>query len=87
MDPTPLKQAVVIPSEIKKEEQQALVIEVQVETGEDGGYDVESANMKFAITATKVLLGEGELQQELPSFKPITCDFDMNQHKINHSRF
>jgi hypothetical protein len=43
--------------------------------------------MKFNFAATKVLLGEGENQQELSDFAPTTFNFDMNQHKIAHSRF
>ena len=63
------------------EEAQPLLIEVKVEPGEEAGYAVESANMQFYFAATKVLLGEGENQQELPGFTPTTFHFDMNQHK------
>ena len=79
--------SVAIPSETENEIPEALLIEVKVEPGKEAGYSVESANMKFNFAATKVLLGEGENQQELSDFAPTTINFDMNQHKIVHSRF
>ena len=87
LNPESLKLSVAIPSETENENPEALLIEVKVEPGKEAGYSVESANMKFNFAATKVLLGEGENQQELSDFAPTTFNFDMNQHKIVHSRF
>lgn len=81
LNPEPLKLSITIPTATEGEEAQPLLIEVKVEPGEEAGYAVESANMKFYFAATKVLLGEGEDQQELPGFTPTTFHFDMNQHK------
>ncbi len=81
LNPEPLKLSITMPTATEGEEAQSLLIEVKVEPGEEVGYAVESANLKFYFAATKVLLGEGENQQELPSFTPTTFHFDMNQHK------
>lgn len=81
LNPEPLKLSVTIPTATEGKEVQPLLIEVKVEPGEEAGYAVESANMQFYFAATKVLLGEGENQQELPGFPPTTFHFDMNQHK------
>ena len=62
-----------------------MFIEVKVEAGQDAGYAIESANLKFNFTATEVLLGED--QNPLPDFTPITLNFDMNQNKIQPTRF
>lgn len=86
LDPEPLKLAVTLPSETE-EEAKPLIIEVKVEAEKDGGYSVENANMNFSFVAAKVLLGEGENQQELPDFKPITCNFNMDQHKADFTGF
>ncbi len=86
LDPEPLKLAVTLPSETE-EEVKPLIIEVKVEAEKDGGYAVENATMNFSFVAAKVLLGEGENQQELPVFKPINCSFDMNQHKADLTGF
>ncbi|MDE5714325.1 MAG: hypothetical protein K2I16_12005 [Muribaculaceae bacterium] len=55
-----------------------------MEAGEEGVYNVKDANVKFSITATKVMLGEGDGQQELGDFVPTTFQFDMNQSKVAH---
>lgn len=81
LNPEPLKLSITIPTDTEGEEAQPLLIEVKVEPGEEAGYAVESANMKFYFAATKVLLGEGKDQLELPGFTPTTFHFDMNQHK------
>lgn len=87
LDPKPLKLAVTMPSDGEAEEPQTLVIEVQVEAGNGGGYDIQTTNLSFGFSAAKVLLGEGEDQQELPDFNPITCNFDLNQHKVELTSF
>lgn len=81
LNPESLKLSIAIPAATEGEDAQPLLIEVKVEPGEEAGYAVESANMKFYFAATKVLLGEGEDQLELPGFIPTTFHFDMNQHK------
>ena len=86
LDPEPLKLAVTLPSETEEEAKQ-LIIEVKVEAEKGGGYAVKEANMNFSFVAAKVLLGEGENQQELPDFKPITCSFNMDQHKADFTGF
>lgn len=75
LNPESLKLSVAIPSETENENPEALLIEVKVEPGKEAGYSVESANMKFNFAATKVLLGEGENQQELSDFAPINFQF------------
>lgn len=82
LNPEPLKLNVTIPATNEGEEAQTLAIEVKVEAGEKAGYAVEDGNMKFHIGATKVMIGEGEQQMELPGFVPTTFYFDMNQCKI-----
>ncbi len=82
--PNPLKLSITAPSNTQ-EGPQTLFIEVKVEAGHDAGYAIESANLKFNFTATEVLLGED--QNPLPDFTPITLNFDMNQNKIQPTRF
>lgn len=84
LDPKPLKLTVNIPAAKDGEDAAATVVEVQVAAGENAGFAVEDGNLKFHIAATKVLLGEGEQQQELPNFVPTTFHFDMNQNRISH---
>lgn len=84
LDPKPLKLTVNIPAAKDGEDAAATVVEVQVTAGENAGFAVEDGNLKFHIAATKVLLGEGEQQQELPNFVPTTFHFDMNQNRISH---
>lgn len=79
LDPKPLKLSVTIPADTEGEEAQVLLIEVKVEAGEEAGYAVENANMKFYFAATEVLLGEGEGQTSLPGFTSTTFNFDMNK--------
>lgn len=78
LDPKPLKLTVNIPAAKEGEEVAATVVEVEVVAGENAGYAVADGNLKFHIAATKVMLGEGEQQQELP-LAPTTFHFDMNQ--------
>lgn len=85
LNPQPLKLAVAIPAAEEGADAQALIVEVQVEAGEQAAYNVEDANVKFSIAATKVLLGEGDEQQELGGFVPTTFRFDMNQCKVAHN--
>lgn len=84
LKPEPLKLTVNIPTQQEGDETPALIVEVSVEAGEEGAYNVKEANVKFSITATKVMLGEGEGQQELGDFVPTTFQFDMNQSKAAH---
>ena len=63
LKPEPLKLTVEIPAEQENADVKAMIVEVQVEAGEHAGYNVEHANVKFSITATKVMLGEGDEQQ------------------------
>ena len=79
MEPEPLKLSLSIPSATG--EAQAMVVEVKVEAVEGAGYAVESGNMKFDLSATEVLLGEGDSQMPFPGFVPTTFKFDMNQQK------
>ena len=46
---------------------------------------VENGNLKFNIDATKVMLGEGENQQEFTGFIPTSFHFDMNQCRVSHN--
>lgn len=85
MDPKPLKLTVAMPATNEGEEAQELVVEVEVKAGEKAGYAVEDGNVKFYFAATKVMLGEGENQQELNGFKPTTFHFDMNQNRVAHN--
>lgn len=78
--PEPLKLSVTIPSSAEGEVQ-PLQIEVKVEADNNATYAVENGNMKFDISATEVLLGEGEEQLPLENFKPISMIFNMNQKK------
>lgn len=84
LKPEPLKLTVNIPTQQEGDETPALIVEVSVEAGEEGVYNVKDANVKFNITATKVMLGEGDGQQELSDFVPTTFQFDMNQSKVAH---
>ena len=86
LNPEPLKLTVTMPAGNEGEESQSLVIEVQVVAGEtDGVYAVENGNLKFNIDATKVMLGEGENQQEFTGFIPTSFHFDMNQCRVSHN--
>ena len=78
--PTPLTLAVQLPSD-REEEAQTLQIEVKVEAGAEGTYDVESEHIVFNFSATEVLLDEGEEQTPLEGFDGINLQFDMNQSK------
>lgn len=85
LNPEPLMLTVTMPAENEGEEAQSLVVEVQVEAGEkNAGYAVEDGNLKFNIDVTKVMLGEGEDQQEFTGFVPTSLHFDMNQHRVSH---
>ncbi len=79
----PLKLNVSIPSTTEGEST-PLVVEVDVEVGSVGKYSVETGNLKFSFAATKVKLGEGDGQTELPSFNATTFDFDMNKNMAAH---
>lgn len=85
LKPQTLKLAVNIPALQQDADDQVLTVEVQVEAGEQGAYNVEEANVKFSITATKVMLGEGDDQQQLGDFVPKNLLFDMNQCKVAHN--
>ena len=80
LDPKPLTLAVQLPSDTE-EEAQTLQIEVKVEAGAEGTYDVESEHIVFNFSATEVLLDEGEEQTPLEGFDGINLQFDMNQSK------
>lgn len=86
LDPKPLHLAIELPASNENEEPQTLQITVNVKAGENAGYDIESANMKFYFGATEVLLGEGENQQALPGFRPTTFHFDMDKHTVAHNK-
>lgn len=79
MNPEPLKLSLTMPS--LTGEGQAMVVEVKVEAVDGAGYAVESGNMKFDLSATEVLLGEGDSQTVFPGFTATTFKFDMNQQK------
>lgn len=79
----PLKLNVSIPS-TSEGESTPLVVEVEIEVGSVGKYSVETGNLKFSFAATKVKLGEGDGQTELPSFNSTTFDFDMNKNMAAH---
>ena len=79
MNPEPLKLSVAMPS--LTGETQDMVVEVKVEAVGGAGYAVESGNMKFDLSATEVLLGEGDSQMPFPGFTATTFKFDMNQQK------
>lgn len=86
LNPKPLKLTVQMPAENEGEEAQSLVVEVQIAAGEkEAGYAVETGNLKFYIDATKVMLGEGENQQEFTGFVPTSFHFDMNQCRVSHN--
>ena len=78
--PKPLTLAVQLPSDTE-EEAQTLQIEVKVEAGAKGTYDVESGHIVFDFSATEVLLGAGEEQTSLEGFDGINLQFDMKQSK------
>lgn len=80
LDPKPLTLAVQLPSDTE-EEAQTLQIEVKVEAGAEGTYDVESGHIVFDFSATEVLLGAGEEQTPLEGFDGINLQFDMKQSK------
>lgn len=80
LDPKPLTLAVQLPSDTE-EEAQTLQIEVKVEAGAEGTYDVESGHIVFDFSATEVLLGAGEEQTPLEGFDGLHLLLDMNQSK------
>lgn len=86
LDPKPLTLAVQLPSDTEGEAQ-TLQIEVKVEAGTGGAYDVESGHAVFDFSATEVLLGEGEEQTPLEGFEGINLLFDMNQSKVTPHQF
>ncbi|MCF2576345.1 DUF4840 domain-containing protein [Phocaeicola barnesiae] len=79
MEPEPLKLSLSMPSATG--DAQTMVVEVKVEAVDGAGYAVESGNMKFDLSATEVLLGEGDSQISFPGFSATTFKFDMNQQK------
>lgn len=80
LKPEPLKLSLTMPAENEGEQAQSLVVEVQVVAGEkQSEYEINNGNLKFYIDATKVMLGEGENQQEFTDFVPTSFHFDMNQ--------
>lgn len=79
MEPEPLKLSLSMPSATG--DAQTMVVEVKVEAVDGAGYAVESGNMKFDLSATEVLLGEGDSQISFPRFSATTFKFDMNQQK------
>lgn len=86
LNPEPLKLTVAMPTENEDEEAQSLVIEVQVVAGEkQAAYAVKNGNLKFYIDVTKVMLGEGENQQEFTDFVPTSFHFDMNQYRVSQN--
>lgn len=86
LDPKPLKLTVDLSADTE-EEAQPLQIEVTVEAGTQGAYAVESGHAAFDITATEVLLGEGENQTPLEGFNAINLQFDLNQYKVTPHQF
>ena len=80
----PLKLALTMPSANEGEEAQTMIIEVEIEAAEEGKYTVEGGNLAFAISATKVFLGEGESKVEFPGFAPTRFAFSLNQNKVVH---
>ena len=85
LNPEPLKLTVEMPASQESADAQTLIVEVLIEAGEQAGYNVEEANVKFSIVATKVMLGEGDEQQELGDFVATTFQFDMNQCYVAHN--
>lgn len=79
MEPEPLKLSLSMPSATG--DAQTMVVEVKVEAVDGAGYAVESGNMKFDLSATEVLLGEGDSQISFPGFSATTFKSDMNQQK------
>ena len=80
----PLKLVLAMPSANEGEEAQALNIEVEIEVAEDGKYTVDGGNLAFAISATKVFLGEGESKVEFAGFAPTQFAFNLNQNQVAH---
>ncbi|MGM9778680.1 MAG: DUF4840 domain-containing protein, partial [Prevotella sp.] len=80
----PLKLAITMPAANEGEEPQTMNIEVEIEVAEEGKYTVEGGNLSFAISATKVFLGEGESKVEFPGFTPTRFAFNLNQNKVAH---
>ncbi len=84
LNPESLKLTVTMPAENEDEDAQSLVVEVQVVASEKkAGYAVKDGNLKFNIDAIKVMLGEGEDQQEFTDFVPTSFHFDMNQYRAS----
>lgn len=79
----PLKLNVSIPSTTAGEST-SLAIEVDVAVESAAKYSVETGNLKFSFAATKVKLGEGDGQIDLPTFKSTTFSFDMNKAYAAH---
>lgn len=86
MEPEPLKINLKMPTQ-EGEEAQTMAIEVKVTASDNAEYGVEESKLKFDITATEVMLGEGEEQVALPGFNPTTFSFELNQNKVNHLNF
>lgn len=85
LNPEPLKLTVTMPAENEGEEAASLVVEVEIVAGgTNAEYTVNNGNLKFSIDATKVMLGEGEEQQEFTEFVPTSFHFDMNRHQVSH---
>ena len=82
----PLKLNVTVPSD-GGDDAASLVVEVEVEADAVGKYSVETGNLKFAFSAVKVMLGEGESQTELPSFTPTSFSFDMDKNYVAHYKY
>ena len=81
LDPEPLKLTLTIPAQSESDVDQTLIIETEVDAGENAAYSVADKKLKFSITARKVFIGEGEKQVELPSFTPATFSFDLEKTK------
>lgn len=86
LHPEALKLAVSLPAAAEGEEAQPLQIEVKVEAAGQADYAVETGRARFGLTATEVLLGEGEDQTPLDGFSPIGLSFDMNQQQVTPHR-
>lgn len=76
LTPEPLHLELTIPESGEKENK-TLIIDVEVIAAENGNYDIKTTDIKFNITATKVLLGE----TELPGFTPTSFGFCMSKAK------
>lgn len=76
MTPEPLHLEVTIPGN-SVEENKTLNIDVEITTAENGNYDVKTTDIKFSITATKILVDD----EELTGFTATSFGFQMAKAK------